>query len=71
MSLTPPEITEEDDETVAMIKELLDTRIRCVLAKNVADNQQRWSLDKTVFWWYRNLLWYLIVVVAKGECNGC
>lgn len=24
------EITEEDDETVAMIKELLDTRIRCV-----------------------------------------
>ncbi len=23
------EITEEDDETVAMIKELLDTRIRC------------------------------------------
>ena len=27
---THTEITDEDDETVAMIKELLDTRIRCV-----------------------------------------
>lgn len=69
VSLAPSEITEEDDETVAMIKELLDTRIRWVLRNNVTNNQQRWPLDRKQYFCGEKSL--LDGGSSKGEYTDC
>ena len=69
VSLAPLEIIEEDDETVAMIKELLDTRIRWVLRNNVTDNQQRWPLDRKQYFCGEKSL--LDGGSSKGEHTDC
>lgn len=53
-------ITEDDSETVAMIKELLDTRVRPAIMEDGGDIEYRGFTDSG-----------LVKVRLKGSCRGC
>jgi len=54
-------ITEDDDEVIAMIKELLETRIRPAVQEDGGDIQfQEWDVDSG-----------LVTLKMLGACSGC